>query len=74
MSVEIISYKETANKPVMTVAVESEDELSALDVSGVGAGSKAYLFDTTNGVSEYLLSPSGGWCLSKQAPNYTEEE
>lgn len=73
MAVEIIEYRQTANKPVLTVAVESEEELASVIVSGLAAGSKAYLFDTTDGVSEYLLSPSGDWCLSKQAPNVTEE-
>lgn len=74
MAVEIISLKETANEPIITIACESSEELAAIDVTGLGAMSKAYVFDTTDGVSEYLLSPSGDWCLSKQAPNYTEGE
>ena len=73
MSVQIIELKNTANKPVLTVACESEEELAGVDVSGCAVMSKAYLFDTTDGVSEYLLSPSGDWCLSKKAPNTTEE-
>lgn len=71
MAVEIIRLKSTANKPILIVACESDEELAAIDVSEMGALSKAYLFDTDDGVSEYLLSPSGDWCLSKAAPNAT---
>lgn len=71
MATEIIVMKQTANKPMLLVACESEEELAAVDVSEMSALSKAYLFDTTDGVSEYLLSPSGDWCISKAAPNAT---
>ena len=74
MAVDIIREEQTASLPIVTVACESEEELSAINVSGWGTGSKAYVMDDTDGVSEYMLSPSGSWCMSAKAPNATDGE
>ena len=73
MAVEILRVEETALKPIVTVACESEDELSALVVTGWSSLSTSYLCDSTDGVSKYRLSPSGDWCLEEKAPNASEE-
>lgn len=72
MSVAIIREERTANLPIVTVACDSEEEMQALTVTGWGATSKCLVMDSTDGVSEYMLNPSGDWCISKVAPNATE--
>lgn len=74
MAVAIIREEKTANKPIVTVACDTEDEMSALTVTGWSATSRCYVMDSTDGVSEYMLNPSGDWCISKVAPNATEGE